>query len=262
MIPGVSSEKNALVEESCNEKEKRLLVDELREKLRDPKYLPSGREIIGAFPPGGDYYKARREWDEFCRDEQHPVFEFLNQEYIEALANYLEQRTKELKATRDESVIILEVGAGDGRLAHFLEQELNEKGLDVKMIATDNGEKGIKPVFPVERLNYKEALQKYKPTIVICSWMPLKQDWTADFRATQSVEEYLLIGEVDMGCCGDKWFTWGRAWLPGHEGKTPPYEAESFERRDLSEFSKLQICRTDRPGYYGLSYTVSFRRQK
>ncbi|MBM4401765.1 MAG: hypothetical protein FJ044_00775 [Candidatus Cloacimonetes bacterium] len=259
------SEKFSLPEKLFSTQEEKSSPKGLWEKLGNAYYLPLHREILTVFARCGDcddYYKLCGEWHRFCRDEKHPVFEFLNQEYIEALTNYLEQRTKELQKTVSELITILEVGAGDGRLTHFLGQKLEEKGISVKMIATDTGEEGVESVFPVETLSYKEALRKYNPTIVIACWMPMKQDWTAEFRATQSVQEYLLIGEKDMGCCGDEWLTWGRDWLPGLEGKTPPYEADGFERYDLSEISKLQIARSDRPGEYGQSHTVSFRRRK
>ncbi|KAL2642051.1 hypothetical protein R1flu_009638 [Riccia fluitans] len=41
------------------------------------------------------------------------------------------------------------------------------------------------------------------------SWMPMGVDWTAPMRTTVSVLEYILIGEMDDGICGDPWLTWG-----------------------------------------------------
>lgn len=58
-------------------------------------------------------------------------------------------------------------------------------------------------------MDYKEALKKYKPDIVISSWMPYTEDWTKDFRTFSSVKEYILIGEPDNGCCGHPWKMWG-----------------------------------------------------
>lgn len=248
-------------EQLLTPQEKEATIEELQEKLRDPGYLPTRQEITDAFPPRDTHFD-RCLGDRFCRDKEHPVFEFLNQEYIEALADYLEQCVEELGATKDEPITILEVGAGDGRLTHFLKQKLEERSVNARIIATDSGEKGIKPDFPVEKLDYKEALKKYNPTIVIACWMPPERDWTAEFRATKSVKEILLIGETDWGCCGDAWLTWGKTWKEEYKGKTPPYKADGFGRQDLEELSKLQICRSDEPGYYYNSSTISFGRER
>jgi len=35
--------------------------------------------------------------------------------------------------------------------------------------------------------------------------MPLGQDWSVAMRAAASVTHYLLIGEIDDGCCGVPW---------------------------------------------------------
>jgi hypothetical protein len=43
--------------------------------------------------------------------------------------------------------------------------------------------------------------------------MPPKKDWTKNFRAVDSVEEYILIGEKDSNCCGDHWLTWGSIFI-------------------------------------------------
>ena len=37
----------------------------------------------------------------------------------------------------------------------------------------------------------------------------VREDWTDEIRKCESVEEYILIGEADGGCCGDAWRTWG-----------------------------------------------------
>lgn len=52
------------------------------------------------------------------------------------------------------------------------------------------------PSHLTHRLEYDQALARY-PTaaIVLCSWMPMGEDWTARIRAQATVQEYLLIGE-------------------------------------------------------------------
>jgi hypothetical protein len=194
------------------------------------------------------------------------VYEFINEEFLEAFCDYLTQRIEELREIKDDFVQIVEIGAGNGRLSHFIRQRLGERVLEkVKIMAVDSGTWNIKPSFPVDQVDHKTALEKYKPHIVIFSWMPYKEDFTADFRAFESVEEYLLIGETDEGCCGDEWKTWGHTWGFGedqHEGEVAPYLSEGFARQNLDSISEHQICRTDSPGDYRHSQTVSFRRKR
>lgn len=239
-------------------KSKELTPDKLREKLRDPHFLPTHEQITKAF-------RSWDEWYQFCFDEERPIFEFFNEEYLNALADYFVGKIQEYGAGRERPLIILEVGAGNGRLSHFLQQKLNERAPDqTKVIATDPGKWRLKRDFPVEQLRHNEALEKYRPDIVIFSWMPYEEDYTEDFRKCASVQEYILIGETDRGCCGDEWKTWGWSWEEDDEGekRVPPYEADGFERHNLDDLSLLQICRTDEPGRYFHSRTVSFIRRK
>ena len=115
----------------------------------------------------------------------------------------------------------------------------------------------------IEQLNHNEAIKKYQPEIIICSWMPYQKDFSKDFRSQKSVKEYLLIGETDDGCCGDDWETWGCSWRLNNKSKNqiPPYENDGFKRTDLDKLSALQSCRTDQPGDYYHSKTVSFKRK-
>ncbi|MDI6603285.1 MAG: hypothetical protein QME57_04235 [Patescibacteria group bacterium] len=247
--------------EESPQPERELTPDELRKKLRDPNFLPSHKEIRKAF---ADW----EQWMEFCFDKENPVFEFLNEEYLNALADYFVGKIQEYGASEEKPLVILEIGAGNGRLSHFLQQKLEERAPgQTKVVATDSGEWRLKRDFPVEQLKHDEAMKKYSPDIVIVSWMPYLQDSSKDIRKCPSVKEYILIGETDGGCCGDPWETWGQPWLLWDEDdeggeKIPPYEADGFEREDLDELSDLQICRTDEPGRYRHSRTVSFKRKK
>ena len=230
------------------ESEEELKPEKLREKLKNPSYLPNHEDVPKAF-------ETREEWQEFCWDKKKPTYEFLNKEFIDAFSNYLSQRAEELGATEENPVTVLEAGAGNGRLAHFVQQAL-EKVIPgkTKIIATDSGEWGIKPDFPVEIIKQEKALEKHRPDIVIVSWMPWEEDWTAGFRARDSVKEYLLIGG---DCCGDDWETWGASL---DDKKEKPYEKDGFAQERLDEISSHQICRTDDIGDYEHSSTVSFRR--
>lgn len=236
--------------------ERELSREEIREKLKDPLFLPTRKEITRAF---ASEQAISLDWMAFCFNDKSPVFELLNEEFITALSQYLEKRINELQTSATETITILEVGAGNGRLSHFLRQQLeNALPGKIKVVATDSGTWSIESSFPVESMGHKEALETYQPQIVIFSWMPYEEDVTDDFRATASVQEYILIGEDDGGCCGDEWRTWGSS----ADGSTPPYEEDGFERERLGEIGKHQICRTDTPGRYYHSSTNSFQRKK
>lgn len=228
------------------------VLEGFKQKLQDPSFLPSRSEIIQAFASADDPSEAwqtfvLREWD---------YFELLNRDYVEALGDYVATRVKSLKQEKDTPLTILEIGAGDGRLTHFLTAEL-EKHVpgQTRLIAVDNGEWNIAPAFPVEQLDQRRALMKYKPTIVICSWMPPGTDWSADFRATSSVQEYTLIGESYS--TGDNVKTWN---LYSSE-EIASYEVDGFIRVDLPYLDKLQICRIDWYPSFVKSQTTAFRRQ-
>jgi len=246
---------NAITKEHEEEQaEKELTSEELREKLRDPNFLPTREQTINAFT-------NHEEWEEFCFDEEEPVYDLYNKEYLNAFTDYFVDRIGEYGASKEKPLVILEIGAGNGRLSHFLEEELNQKvSGQVKVIATDSGEDAIKADFSVEQLKHDEAMEKYKPDIVIFSWMPYGEDSSKDIRKVDSVQEYILIGEAENGCCGDDWETWGNQIF---DEEIPPYEVDGFQKEKLDDLSELQICRTDRmPGRINNSATVSFKRKK
>ncbi len=143
---------------------------------------------------------------------RHFVHQFLTREFVEALA-------ARLRASSGAPV--LEVGAGRGDLARAL------RGCGVPVVATDEGSwldgrlrwpRGVPE--GVERLDYRAALARYRPGIVLCSWMPQGEDWTPAFRACPGVREYVLIGEEPGGSTGTRASfeappPWRRASLDG-----------------------------------------------
>lgn len=239
-----------------------LEIQEDRVQLRDPSYLPTYVDILKAFPMITDgSNNTSSEWQDFCRASErrefHFFFDLLNAEFIDSLSSYLKDRSRILEIVTGHQIKVLEVGAGNGRLAHFLRQRLPQEA--ISYIPTDNGQLALPPAFlnePVEELSYLQALNKYNPEIVICSWMP-PEDWTYAFRANPKVSEYILIGSSDY--CGDDWLTWG---IPLHnQAGHPPYMMDGFSRERLEEISKYQICRADfSPFNSSRSGTVSFRR--
>ena len=224
-------------------------------------------------------------------------YELWTKEYIFGLAQYLLDRIAEMNrhsassSTVPVKTIILDVGAGDGRLAYFLrramkeiEQQSTKRKKNTitslpKIIATDDGSWKA-PIYSnsnqhiqVEQLSADESLNKYgseeqndgtpQRLIVLCSWMPPMIDWTALFRKKQ-VDEYILIGEADNGSCGDNWHTWGNYDFCDEEQEVEqqpkvPYESDCYRRVNLDKLSLLQFSRFDCKQSKE-SMTVSFRR--
>ena len=175
-----------------------------------------------------------------------------------------------------------------------------------KIVATDDMSWRIHTKAEVEKLSVEQALEKYTKNtssstasngsdpsetpklpdledtklqrpqvIVLCSWMPMGQDWTSHFRNAE-VDEYVLIGEADDGSCGDNWLTWGnRAFCDPHDETTertnpqsndgslpiPPYVREGYQRLDLDALTKHQFSSFDLANSKS-SKTVSFRKRK
>mmetsp|Transcript_6991 Transcript_6991/g.20952 ORF Transcript_6991/g.20952 Transcript_6991/m.20952 type:complete len:521 (-) Transcript_6991:33-1595(-) len=229
--------------------------------------------------------------------EEGDIYEFWTREYVAGLASYLLDRAEAYEG----ETLVLDVGAGDGMLVYFLkgflkkaaQRRLKRKLMGKshgehkghtrsslklpKVLATDDGSWEIKTRSKVEMISCKDALAKYAKLgsrkedkvrcqlIVICSWMPMGEDWTKDMRAG-GADEYILIGECDDGTCGDNWETWGNPdFLDDQQTQekgfsAPPHVLESFYRFDLDDLSKLQHSRFDSSASSN-SKTVSFRKK-
>lgn len=242
-------------------------IDNMRERIGDPTYLPTFQEVVDAFPGNQPETAVFRN---YC--EEHRIFEFFTKEFVDSLGDYLMKRIGEIR-TGGKPITILEVGAGRGQLTHWLKKYLDENGLDdkkVKLIATDDHSRGIsdQSPFPVEKIDYSDAVTKYKPDFILTSWMPLDEDWTPVFRDEPSVKEYILIGEMDGGSCGSA-ETWSACPLEEELGLPETDLSSGFYRVELNKGTSRktgvshQIARTDNlpldpeSSYSG---TVSFRR--
>ncbi|CAK9031855.1 Uncharacterized protein SCF082_LOCUS19803, partial [Durusdinium trenchii] len=187
--------------------------------------------------------KGMNAFNWFC--EKHFIYEFLTRDYAAKLWEHIERRSEALhEATGQTEFRVAEVGAGTGQLTFLLRQAADEarkrKGgtgpsLSWDLRASDTGtwstrhkRSRVKPLELVERMTYTEALAAVEPDFVLCSWMPLGTDWTQDFRNAPSVKEYILIGEVDDGCCGHPWLTWGQHV---HQTNDPMF-AKNRDRQD------------------------------
>lgn len=93
----------------------------------------------------------------------------------------------------------LEIGAGDGTLSRFL----SEAG--VRVAATDNYSWDHAIPYPatVERADANEALGKYQPQAVICSWPPPGNHFEQHVFSNKSVELYIVIGSRYKFASGD-----------------------------------------------------------
>jgi hypothetical protein len=47
-----------------------------------------------------------------------------------------------------------------------------EVGAGANIFAVDSNADNISPIFIITRLDYRKALEMYKPQIVLCAWMP------------------------------------------------------------------------------------------
>jgi hypothetical protein len=84
----------------------------------------------------------------------------------------------------------LEVAAGDGTLTSFLSQQ------DVAVTATDDHSWHHEVRYPdfVEKRDAQDALRKYEPEVVICSWPPAGNGFEQQIFRTRSVQLYIVIG--------------------------------------------------------------------
>ncbi|MGK9250273.1 hypothetical protein [Paenibacillus humicus] len=111
---------------------------------------------------------------------------------------YSKPLVKELsKLIGDQNCI--EIGAGDGTLTLFLE----DKGVDCK--ATDDHSWSHYIEYPkfVEKLDAKQALEKYHPSAVICSWPVPNNTYEKQVFKADSVNLYIVIGTSKSAYTGD-----------------------------------------------------------
>jgi len=93
----------------------------------------------------------------------------------------------------------LEIAAGDGTLSRFLTNQ------GVQTIATDDGSWSHAINYPqsIVKLDAKEALHRYKPQIVLCSWPPAANSFEKQVFVTRSVQKYIMIGSRHQFAAGN-----------------------------------------------------------
>ena len=243
----------------------------------------------------GGFVSACGPFNALC--EQTGIYQLWTREYVVSLGRYLKRRVDSYPG----ETIILDVGAGDGLLVKSLRdyfEKNSERSCRSSMtgqsevhppllVATDDGSWSISEKAPVESLSMEEAMEFYadepnRQVIVLCSWMPMDEDWTISFRE-KAVEEYILIGECDDGQCGDNWSTWGNPFYHSNDvdrvtASTPPrddserqaptvlpssepprYSLDGYRRSDIDSLLPHQFSRYDCAASKSAK-TVSFRR--
>ncbi|RLI18081.1 hypothetical protein DRO54_10615 [Candidatus Bathyarchaeota archaeon] len=192
-------------------------LEMLIEKFESVLYyhrLPSYQEVEELF------FLANRldlENELYFLTRKYHIFEFWNRNYIECLSKEIKRRVN--------GNLVLEVCAGDGMLSYWL----RVYGVNIK--ATDSGEWGIKPRNRVEIIDAISAIKKYKPIMVVASWLPYEEPLDIQIF-NEGVPYIILIGETD-GACGSERFWKEEYW------KKAGYKEE------YSDCSRFQLCRTD-----------------
>ena len=119
--------------------------------------------------------------------EPRGIYAFCSQELVGALATRIGDRP------------CLEIAAGDGTLARFLA----DAGVHVR--ATDDQSWSHAIQFPeeVEKLEACQALARYQPKVVVCSFPPPRNTFEREVFRTASVELYVVLTTRHRFAAGD-----------------------------------------------------------
>lgn len=172
-----------------------------------------------------------------------PSYEVLTSDLIFTLANCIRELAVE-KIAPGRVVRVLEVGAGDGQVAHYVTAALQGGRYSVR--ASDNGSLGLHSAsafgYLVSNMDAEEAVEEGQPDIVLCCWMPLGTDWSAAFRQCRSVVAYVLVGQADSGMCGRMWDTWGSREREGNSRTPDRDNSWTSDRNSNSSSSDSSSC--------------------
>mmetsp|Transcript_19145 Transcript_19145/g.51541 ORF Transcript_19145/g.51541 Transcript_19145/m.51541 type:complete len:323 (+) Transcript_19145:29-997(+) len=192
-------------------------------------------------------------------------YEVLTREHVRGLAQLILHVRAHLVAAgglgQGQPLRVLELGAGNGRLAHALRVAMASDHPSMKdaaqqdvstdppvlLVASDlHPRQGC---FPVLEMDYARALEVCAPDVALVSWMPLGHDWTHAVRASASVQALVLVGEAGAGVCGHPSLTWGvtprnnNGALPRHERR----RVRGWSLQELVALSDVQLCMLDEP---------------
>jgi len=183
-------------------------LEEIEEEILDFKKLPI-------------YEDAKRLMDHYSQSKDYPedklaragIYQYPNVEFVKELAKLLNY----LDGLCSSPVPIVEVCAGNGKLSYHLNKRL-PKGKSI--IATDRENKphyyppfkefpSFREFYPpfrrhtkfVKDLDYREAIETYRPNIVLASWIPPNSDIGIKILYSPGVRFFVNIGVPD-GLCG------------------------------------------------------------
>lgn len=229
----------------------------LQAKLRDRTYLPSLEEVLRI--------KNLLDYSDATGDH-----ELLTREYVAALGNHLLRSAEAIRQrTGSPLVTVFEVGAGSGRLTHFLDAYVQEQTKarnlpPMHVIATNEspeaekarrGESLLPPIPRVSRvddMDAEEAVAQWQPNVVIASW-PVVNGLDELVMNQPSVQELIVLGEAEA--CPVMFDKSLYDWRP----------IEGFRKTHLDEARAAQVGRTDEPTrrtkWGSSSTTVSYWRE-
>ena len=211
----------------------------------NPNYLPSIKDL--------NLLRQKGLWNDFIHNNPLGMpFQILTQEFINSFSSFVLQIIQNIN---NENINIMELGASNGRLTHFLKQFIlqqpTSKSISFKAIDDFSWDKRffatgdpiyIKKIFEVTNMSVATAM-KENPNIVITSWMPHNEDWTEHMRKNPSVEIFILIGNEND--CGNQ-YSWS--------------SDTDFERIDMN--IEGSICWEDIHPEQKTSYVSVFLRRK
>lgn len=175
-------------------------------------------EAVELLKQDRDFSKPYRDKVDFHRDN---VFQIWNVEYVRELA-------RTIKTLKAESPFI-EVCAGDGTLSEQLKVEgVNITATDDKSWSKYREFNYGRNVFNLEAI---ASIKRYKPELVIASWIPYGN--TLDYKILKTgVKHFIVIGETSGGCCGSN-DIWDK------------YESLGYKMITLDNADEFNLCRTD-----------------
>lgn len=163
-------------------------------------------------------------WKKFCR--KNGIWQVYTKEFVDLLAG----KIHELNSGR-----IIEICAGKGKLSYHLQKR------DIEIIATDDYSWKDTCLSPknVECLSAKEAIKKYKPNLVVASWIPNHLTIGFEILDDPEIDYFINIGE-DVG---------NSTWMTGEVDRT-----KGIERILLEEIADVGFCSSD---FYDVPYNPS-----
>lgn len=190
-------------------------------ELEAPDKLMPYREALQRIQSMGGFageIAAGSPWPGLIR--RHGFYTVITEEFMRELV-------KEMLQRRLMNVPAIEVCAGRGVLSY----QLHKAGMDI--VAIDNGsdektrERSFAPV--TDTLDHRQALEKYRPRLVVGCWLPSDPEIGQDILNFPSVDYFLDIAEPKGG----------NSWL------TDDYVQNNFKLMHLHNVSRYAIGTSD-----------------